>query len=177
MGDTVIVIIVIALSVVLMFVFPLMTMADRTDDIAQLTIETATSDFVNSIVVKGKITPEDYQSFLQTITSTGNTYDVEIEVQVLDENPGKKTTQTDRTTIGENEYYIITTSQVLDVIDPDGGTPKSYGLKEGDFVFVRTKNTNQTLAQQLKNFFYTVVGNDTYSQSTEKGAMVKATGK
>ena len=177
MGDTVIVIIVIALSVVLMFVFPLMTMSDRTDDVAQLTVETATSDFVNSIVVKGKITPEDYQSFLQTITSTGNTYDVEIEVQVLDENPGKKTTQTDRTTIGENEYYIITTSQVLDVIDPDGGTPKSYGLKEGDFVFVRTKNTNQTLAQQLKNFFYTVVGNDTYSQSTEKGAMVKATGK
>ena len=177
MGDTVIVIIVIALSVVLMFVFPLMTMADRTDDIAQLTIETATSDFVNSIVVKGKITPEDYQSFLQTITSTGNTYDVEIEVQVLDENPGKKTTQTDRTTIAENEYYIITTSQVLDVIDPDGSTPKSYGLKEGDFVFVRIKNTNQTLAQQLKNFFYTVVGNDTYSQSTEKGAMVKATGK
>lgn len=177
MGDTVIVIIVIGLSVVLMFVFPLMTMADRTDDIAQLTIETATSDFVNAIVVKGEITPADYQSFIQTITSTGNTYDVEIEVQVLDENPGKKTTQTDRTTIGENEYYIITTSQILDVIDPDGGTPKSYGVKEGDFVFVRIKNTNPTLAQELKNFFYTVIGNDTYSQATEKGAMVKATGK
>lgn len=177
MGDSVVVIIVIALSVVLMFVFPLMTMADRTDDIAQLTVETATSDFVNSVVVKGKITPEDYQTMVQMLTSTGNTYDVEIEVQVLDENPGKKTTQTDRTTVGENEYYIITTSQVLDVIDPDGTVPRPYGLKEGDIVSVKVKNTNPTLAQELKNFFYTVVGNNTYTLGAEKSAMVKATGK
>ena len=173
MGDTVIVIIVIGLSVILMFVFPLMTMADRTDDIAQLTIETATSDFVNSVVLKKQITPEDYQTFMQTITSTGETYDVEIEVQVLDENPGKKTNQTNRTTVGENQYYIVTTPQVLDVIDQEGaGNPKSYGLKEGDFIIVRVKNTSPTLADELKNWFYTVLGNDTYSLATEKGSMI-----
>ena len=38
MSDTLITIIAIALAAVLMFVFPLMTMSDRTDDVAQLTV-------------------------------------------------------------------------------------------------------------------------------------------
>jgi len=42
---------------------------------------------------------------------------------------------------------------------------------------VSVKNTNQTLAQQLKNFFYTVVGNDTYTIAASHGGMVTATGK
>ena len=47
MSDTLITIIAIALAAVLMFVFPLMTMSDRTDDVAQLTVETATTEFVD----------------------------------------------------------------------------------------------------------------------------------
>ena len=177
MGDTLITVIAIALAAVLMFVFPLITMSDRTDDVAQLTVETATTDFVDTIRTTGKITPDSYSTFMQNITSTGNTYDVEIEVQVLDENPGKKTTQTNRTTIGENVYYSIYTSQILDIVDPDNGTPRTYGLKEGDFVSVKVRNTNQTMSQQLKNFFYTVTGNDTYTIAAEHGGIVSATGK
>lgn len=177
MSDTLITVIAIALAAILMFIFPLMTMSDRTDDVAQLTVETATTDFVDTIRTTGKITPDSYSTFMQNITSTGNTYDVEIEVQVLDENPGKKTTQTNRTTIGENVYYSIYTSQILDIVDPDNGTPRTYGLKEGDFVSVKVRNTNQTMSQQLKNFFYTVTGNDTYTIAAEHGGIVSATGK
>ena len=78
MGDTLITVIAIALAAVLMFVFPLMTMSDRTDDVAQLTVETATTDFVDTIRTTGKITPDSYSTFMQNITSTGNTYDVTI---------------------------------------------------------------------------------------------------
>ena len=42
---------------------------------------------------------------------------------------------------------------------------------------VKVKNTNQTLSQQLKNFFYTVTGNDTYTIAAEHAGIVKATGK
>lgn len=177
MGDTLITVIAIALAAVLMFVFPLMTMSDRTDDVSQLTVQTATSDFVDTIRSTGKITPDNYTSFIQNITSTGNTYDVEIEVKVLDENPGKKSVQTNREMIGEDLYYSIYTSQILDVIDPDGGTPKTYGLKEGDIVSVKVKNTNQTMSQQLKNFFYTVTGNNTYTIAASAAGMVNTTGK
>ena len=178
MSDTLITVIAIGLAAILMFVFPLMTMSDRTDDVAQLSVETATADFVDTIRSTGRITPDNYSSFLQNITSTGNTYDVEIEVQVLDENPGKKTEQTQSTVIGENVYYSIYTSQILDVIAPeDGSTPANYNLKEGDIVSVKVRNTNQTLSQQLKNFFYTVTGNDTYTIAAESAGMVNATGK
>ena len=87
MGDSLGTVIVIAIAAILMFVFPVMTMADRTDDVSQLTVQTETTEFVDEIRTTGKITPEKYDQFVQSITSTGNLYDVDIEVKVLDENP------------------------------------------------------------------------------------------
>ena len=173
MSDTLITVIAIGLAAVLMFIFPLMTMSDRTDDVAQLTVETATTEFVDEIRTTGKITSDKYSQYLQTIGSTGNTYNVEMEVKVLDENPGKKTTQTDREKIGENVYYSVYTSQIENELKERN----SYKLKEGDLVSVSVKNTNQTLSQQLKNFFYSVTGNDTYTIAASHGGIVTATGK
>ena len=173
MSDTLITVIAIALAAVLMFVFPLMTMSDRTDDVSQLAVETATTDFVDEVRTTGKITPDKYSKFIENIGSTGNTYIVEMQVQVLDENPGKKTTQSTQDKIGENVYYSVYTSQIEEVLNNN----KNYNLKEGDLFSVNVKNTNQTLAQQLKNFFYTVVGNDTYTIAASHGGMVTATGK
>ena len=173
MSDTLITIIAIALAAILMFIFPLMTMSDRTDDVAQLTVDTATTEFVDDIRTTGKITQDKYDQFLQTIGSTGNTYNVEMQAQILDENPGKKTTQTSSEKIGENVYYSVYTSQIEEKLN--NGQP--YKLKEGDIVSVSVKNTNQTLSQQLKNFFYTVVGNDTYTIAASHGGIVTATGK
>lgn len=172
MSDTLITVIAIALAAILMFVFPLMTMSDRTDDVAQLTVETATTEFVDEIRTTGKITPDKYSKFIESIGSTGNTYNVEIEHKVLDENPGKKATQTESSKIGENVYYSVYTSQIEETLN--SGT---YTLKEGDIISVSVKNTNQTLAQQLKNFFYTVTGNDTYTIAASHGGIVTATGK
>ena len=174
MSDTLVTIVAIGLAAVLMFVFPLMTMSDRTDDVSKLTVETATTEFVDEIRTTGKITPDKYSKFIENIGSTGNTYDVEMEVKVKDENPGKKTTQTSSEKIGENVYYSVYTSQIEDKLKSNSGV---YKLKEGDIVSVDVKNTNQTLSQQLKNFFYKVVGNDTYTIAASHGGIVTATGK
>lgn len=176
MGDTLITIIAIALAAVLMFVFPLMTMTDRTDDVSQLTVETATTEFVDDIRTTGKLTMDKYSKFVETISSTGNAYDVEMEVQVLDENPGKKTTQVASTKIGENVYYSMYTSQILDSINPESGVTKALALKEGDIFSASVKNTNTTLSQQLKSFFYSVTGNDTYTIAAEHAGIVTANG-
>lgn len=175
MSDTLVTIIAIALAAILMFVFPLMTMSDRTDDVSQLTVETATTEFVDEVRTTGKITSDKYNKFIEAIGSTGNTYNVEMEVKILDENPGKKTTQTNKEKIGENVYYSVYTSQIEEKLKPENGGV--YKLKEGDIVSVSVKNTNQTLSQQLKNFFYTVVGNDTYTIAASHGGIVSATGK
>ena len=105
MGDSVITIVAIVLAAILMFVFPLMTMSDRTDDISQLTVQTATTDFVDNVRTTGKLSMDNYAAFEQKINATGNTYDIEMEAKILDENPAKKTTQATATKIGENVYY------------------------------------------------------------------------
>lgn len=90
MSDTVVTVIAIFLAAILMFIFPLMSTADRTDDISTQAIDSATTDFVDEIRATGKITQDSYDNFVQTISATGNSYEVEMEVQVLDDNPGKK---------------------------------------------------------------------------------------
>ena len=92
MGDSLITIISIFLAAILMFVFPLMSISERTDDVSQLSVQTATTDFVDNVRTTGKLTLDDYDKYIQTIASTGNSFDVEMQVQVLDENPGVKTT-------------------------------------------------------------------------------------
>ena len=176
MGDTLITVIAIVLAAVLMFVFPLMTMSDRTDDVSQLAVETATTEFVDDVRSTGKLSMDKYSRFVEDISATGNSYDVQMEAQILDENPGKKTTQGESTKIGENVYYTMYTSQIMDTINPSSGATKTLALKEGDIFSTSVKNTNSTLSQQLKNFFYSVTGNDTYTIAAEHAGIVTANG-
>ena len=176
MGDTLITVIAILLAAILMFVFPLMTMSDRTDDVSQLAVETATTDFVDDVRTTGRLSMDKYSKFYETISATGNSYDIEMQADILDENPGKKTTQAEPTKIGENVYYTMYTSQIMDAINPSDGQTKILALKEGDFFSASVKNTNTTLSQQLKNFFYSVTGNDTYTIAAEHAGIVTANG-
>lgn len=149
MGDSAATIVAIFLAAILMFVFPLMTMADKTDDVAQLSVQEATTNFTNKVRTTGYITQEDYDNFILTLASTGNAYQVEITVQKLDANPAKKTSG-DTTTIGDNVYYTMYTTQVLNSLP--------LSLTEGDFVTVNVENRNTTIAGQLRNFMYKVTG-------------------
>ena len=150
-----------------------MTMADRADDISKTDVETMTSNFVNEIRTIGKLTSEKYNKFVEELTSTGNTYDIEMEFKILDENPGKKSTQSAKDKIGENVYYSVFTTQIQEALE---GENKAYNLKEGDIINVSVKNTNLTLSQSLKNFFYTVVGNDTYTIAASSSGLVLRNG-
>ncbi len=171
MSDTLITIIAIFLAAILMFIFPLMSISERNDDIAQSVVQTATSEFVDTISTVGAIKPSDYEAFTGKLAATGNTYDVEIEVQHLDENPGKKSTSTSGSLIGENITYSTFTSEILSTMYSDDGT-QNYVLKKGDNVIVTVKNTNQTLAATLRSFFYKITGQDTYEIAASSSSMV-----
>lgn len=172
MGDSFITIIAIFLAAILMFVFPLMAMSERTDDISQLAVQTATTEFVDKVRTTGKLTLDEYDKYIETLTSTGNSFDVDIEWQQLDENPGVKTTQAEMTKIGENLYYSHYTSQVEQELNDNA----RINLKEGDRIAVTVKNTNKTISQTLKNFFYQLAGNDTYQIAAQHAGIVTATG-
>ena len=165
-------IIAIFLAAILMFVFPLMSMSERTDDVSQLSVQTTTTEFVDKVRTTGKLTLDDYDRYLASIVATGNSFDVSIEIQQLDENPGVKTTQAEMTKIGENLYYNIYTSQVEKQLNTSG----KITLKEGDRIAVTVKNTNKTISQTLKNFFYQLTGNDTYQIAAQHSGIVSVNG-
>lgn len=179
MGDTLITVVAIFLAAILMFVFPLMSISERNDDISLMAVQTATVEFVDNIRSTGKITLDNYDKYIQTLSATGNTYDVEMSVKILDENPGKKGAETEITKIGENVYYSIYTSQIEEQLGVGMDNPKSTQklLKEGDYISVNVKNTNTTIAQILKNFFYSISGNDTYSIEASHSGVVMTNGK
>lgn len=172
MGDSLITITTVVLAAILLFVFPMMSLADRTDDISQVAVTTATVYFVDSVRETGKITQKEYSEFITKIESTGNTYDIELKIQRLDENPSKKTAQATETIIGENTYYSIYTKQIEDEL-----TDGVIYLKQGDMFSVKIANNNQTIAEAMKSFFYRVTGNSGSTIVTEHTGIVMVNGQ
>ncbi len=118
MGDSLITVVTILLAAILMFIFPMMAISERNDDVSELTVQTAVAEFVNNSRNIGKITEANYTKLMNTLNSTGNTYDLDIEVQVLDDNPAKKgSLVAGETKIGENIYYSIYTTQIIDELN------------------------------------------------------------
>ena len=170
MGDSAMVIVAIFLAAILMFVFPLMTMANKKDDVSVLEAQKATTEFVDKIKTTGIITQSDYDNFTTALAATGNTFDINIEVQKLDENPAKKETSI-YTTIGDNVYYTIYTTQILDTIKDS-----NLALNEGDIVSVSVENTNVTIGQELRNFLYRVTGNKSDTVTASDSGIVTTNG-
>ena len=167
----------ITIVAILMFIFPLMSIAERSDDIAQLTVQSAVTEFVNTAVSTGKITVEEYDKLVSKIEATGNTYDVEIEVKVLDENVGKKSAWTQGQVIGENNYYSVYTSQIMNYMaSMEGEGDGVYTMKEGDIISVSAKNSNKTLSQTVRGIFYSISGNGSYEISAQSSGLVSSNG-
>ena len=168
MEDSVITIVAIFLAAILMFIFPIMTVSDRIDDISQMSIQTETSEFVNRIRNKGTLTLKDYNEFIQTATMGGiDPLDVEMEIQILDQNPNIEENNTDKTKIGQNLYYNIYTSQIEEKLGKD----EKIVLKEGDIISVNVKSTNKSFGQILKNIFYRVADN-TQNKAASDSAVI-----
>lgn len=175
MSDTLITVVAILLSAVLIFVFPVMAMANRQDATVKSEVQAITNEFVDEIKTTGKLTDDKYAKFLEKLGATGNTYSTELEFKILDENPGKKALQTTTDKIGENVYYSVFTSQIEETLND--ASEKAYKLKEGDIITITVKNTNLTVAQQISNYIYKVLGNDTYVIMASAGGMVTTTAK
>ena len=164
-------IIAVFVAAVLLFVVPLVTLTDRNDNVVQENVKLIVEEFVTDIKNTGTLTMTKYQNFENRLTATGNVYDIEMEIQVLDENPGKKTEQANYTKIGENVYYSEYTTQILEKLN--NGT---IALKEGDLVYVGVTNENSTAAQTLKSSFLSFSNEGEYVIKANSSGMVNVKG-
>lgn len=169
MGDTVMTVVAIFLAAILLFVFPLMTVSDRADDTSQTYVGALTAQFVDDIRTSTVITQDKYDMFVSKLAATGNTYDVEMVIGKIDENPYKESASDAGPSVGQNLTYKLSTSQIMNLMNQGGGT---YKLNTGDSVSVTVKNTNKTISQMLKGVLYTVTGDDTYKIAAQYSGLV-----
>ena len=139
MSDTLMTILGIFIAVILMFILPLIMIANKNDEIAQTTVQMAVADFVNTVANQGKITYFDYDKLVQKLNSTGNAYDIQIEAQIIDDNPRRTTTTGSRDLSGENKYYSVYTNTILEQVE---GEAQVYELKKD--------GNNLSLAKRVK---------------------------
>ena len=148
-----------------------MATANQNDSITQTSVQTMVSDFVNTVAREGKITETNYDEFVQKLYATGNSYSIELEVQHLGDNPGKKGENIN--VIGENVYYSVFTNYIEGELESN----HVYKLKQGDYIKAKVQNTNVTFGTQMKNFFYSIMGKDTIAIEASSSALVTTTGK
>ena len=168
MEDILMSIIGIITASVLLFIFPLMLISDSADDISQLTSQTAVNNFVDEVIKSGKITTKEYVDLNNILLTTGNSYEIEIELRILDFNTAQTYTTNNGLEIGDNNtYYSIYTSQIEEKLrKSDLEDDKEYNdtgvliLKEGDGISVTVKNSSATLSQSLRNIYYKATGED-----------------
>lgn len=164
-------IVVIFFAAIVMFIAPLMTMADKTDDAVNLTVQTATTEFKNKAITAGKLTQEDYDNFILTLAATGNAYNVEITINMYDGNNKKKSSEGTQV-IGDGTRITMYTSQVMDQLATNDGV---IIMPPDSEIIIVVKNANQTIAVQLRNWAYRVTGNDSSTITAEASGIVTKT--
>ena len=181
MEETTVSIIGIFIAAIMMFIVPLILIADRSDDISQLTVQTLTAEFVDEVVKSGKITDDTYTKYISSLSSTGNIYEIDMEIKILDENTAKRLTVAEDGSVepGKNTYYSIFTSQIEDKIGISSGENSTGGkiiLKQGDVISVTVRNNNATFSQSLKSFYYNARGEDIHIISATASGTVAIDG-
>ena len=170
-------IVALFVACVMVFVVPVVTLTDRNDNVAQENVKLIVEEFVTDIKNTGELTTAKYQDFENRLAATGNAYNIEMEIQHLDENPGKKLSQANYTKIGENVYYSEYTTQILKKILTTNGTQATISLKEGDLIYVQVTNDNSTAAQTLKGSFLNVSNEGEEVIKANSSGMVNANGE
>ncbi len=162
-------VVVIFLAAVLMFLFPMIAIGQKNDDASGMYVHEQLQNFVDKAALSGKISKADYEQLQSALAATNNSYDIEISIKISDINAAIKSATQNK---GEASYYTLFDKQVKDELQKNG----VIILKENDYITVIAKNTNQTIAQSIRNILYGIVGKNDVAIAEQVSAYVTVTG-
>lgn len=165
-------IIAIVVAAMVIAIFPLMAVSERANDQAQVVAESKISEFVNNAATTGSIKNSNYDNLVSSLGSTGNTYNVDMQVERMGENIGVKSAWIQGDVMGENSTYKIYSQSIEEDLVRTG----VFSLNRGDKLTVSVKNTNKTLASNFRSFVYGIGGQRNYDILAEYTATVTKTG-
>lgn len=140
-GAAVVLIVIVAAA--LMFSIPLIAMSEKTYDSARESVAASTEKLKNKIIRTAEFTIEDYDGFIKEIEATGNTFDVEIQLDRIGANASKKVSKADGTVQSTDNYTTEYTTQILDQLKKEG----TIKLEPGSKVSIAAVATNTPISQ------------------------------
>lgn len=151
--------VILALS--LLYIYPTSEAARRQDDLSQMIVTNAVTQFVDAVRSKGYVTPTMYNEFLHDVYVTGNEYEIHMEHLHKKYHP-EYTDAADPTTF-LNTFNVVYEgfydSDLTSILFPDNSLPedselRKYKMMVGDFFKLTIKNTNRTPATIMSDFLY-----------------------
>lgn len=155
MGDTIGKIFMGIFGCILMFIVPVMLIAQKQDTVSQSYIDNAVVEFVDNARTAGKISPEAYEKLCNEVDLAHMICEIKIThssaytvpTDVVDPLTGYYETVTYR------EDFIK--DEILNVMYPPVGDNVDYQMKNGDYLKVEVKNVSPTLGSRMFRIFTT----------------------
>ena len=143
-GDTAVMVIVIIIAAGVMFVVPMVLVADKVDDSTILQIQDAVNVLGEAITVKSEVTRADLDSFAKSTGATGVAIDYDMIVKIPDDNPRKKEASA-TLTAGDTIYIDLTRTQIENNLKDSS----SYKLPSNSPVHIEVKKVSNNWVETL----------------------------
>lgn len=139
------------LAVLLLYMVPAGESARRQDDLSRIVVHQSLTKFVDSVRMKGYVSPQMVQDFTRELDSTGNLYEITMEHQHKKYDPEYSDPADSRTF--QNNYVVVYDayyeSEILGHLFPDTDLPidddsRIYKLTVGDFFQVKVTSKSRT---------------------------------
>lgn len=136
----------IFLCVLILFLYPLISISQKADAITQTIVLTETTNFVDAIKNNGYLSKSMYLEYIRKLDATGNLYDIRIEHAHQIVNP----IYDESSTIFQDDfsvhYYNTYEDDILkQLFDED----KMYYFNQGDYISLCVSNRTKTLATRI----------------------------
>lgn len=145
MEDSLSIVFAVIISLLLMFLFPMIDTWEMQDNLSYVVVYSTVTDFVDTVRNTGYISQEAYDEFETKLYTTGNTFSISMEHREFNEDLGV--------------YLNTYTNEILDTL-ADNNNENIYLLDKYDYFYVTVKNTNRTQATVLSDFLSTSAGDN-----------------
>lgn len=132
--------------VVILFV-PVMLISIKTEEAVQSYVQAKAVQFVDESRTSGYVSPENYLTFINSITATGH-YEVELEHRAKVAYPDESSGDHDYK-IGYHAYYR---DEILSAMF-DSGSDEDYLMHNGDYLTITVTSTGNSITNAFSRLF------------------------
>lgn len=140
----------ILMAVLLLFLFPLLYLAQKQDAIIQTYVTTETVMFADAIKNSGKVTADEYTQYIKNLDYTNNIYDIQIEHAHEVINPVYDDTNVFMNSFSSNYFCTYEEDIKKEIFEGTG----IYTFTQGDYITIKVKNRTKTMASKLLQLIY-----------------------